>query len=504
MNSKYSISRDVLPDNKRLLTEVNKLNMSASDVELMYARKKVKKLYDKTVSIETVIDTVYTAVYKRLKHSAIVCEFENTFLIPALYNTYLKIRKNTINYFSENPFVDSFYAALLSFFKSSYYDRWYKYVSKHIVRDIKKFKYLIEDPNPCERSIKFDFSKLINVKIEDPIEITINDYNDMITCTPFRKIDLDFIIVHSMVKLIKSGVVSNINYAKHFPYIDTITIEFYNSMRQDHNGFFMRNSQSLTEYYGKFKNFTKQLPEKLINDVISTIIPKTSDTQELQDSLSYEYNLIAPIFTAKGLMESMNRPSNNPLADMTASVEECEHLFSGLSYMNPENPNIENPKYFWNIYKLIKDFRHKYFDLGFHDEDLVNFVVNEFVNWTSSYNIGINDEIVYEKELRSSFIGRSLNHNNLVEKYKDHHMEMVKDVDTLLGSLQKVFLEYVDHINKILLIFNDWENTIINKIKTYTNYDLEDSINEEFLKEYSGFSVKVYSPEYLSILLKKE
>ena len=242
----------------------------------------------------------------------------------------------------------------------------------------------------------------------------------------------------------------------------------------------------------------------MINDAISTIVSKASDAQELQDSLSYEYNLIAPIFTAKGLMESMNRPSNNPLANMTASVEDCEHLFAGLSYMNPENPNIENPKYFWNMHKLIKEFRHKYFDLGFNDEDLVNFVVNEFVNWTSSYSIGISGEIVYKKELRSNFIGRSLNHNNLVERYKDHHLEMVKDVDEFLGSLQKVFLEYVDHINKILLIFNDWENTIVDKIKTYTNYDLEDSINEEFLKEYSGFSVKVYSPEYLSILLKKE
>ncbi len=57
MNSKYSISRDVSPDNKRLLAEVNKLNMSASDVELVYARKKVKKLYDKTVSIISLTPT---------------------------------------------------------------------------------------------------------------------------------------------------------------------------------------------------------------------------------------------------------------------------------------------------------------------------------------------------------------------------------------------------------------------------------------------------------------
>ena len=504
MSSKYPMSRDVLPDNKRLLDEVNKLNMSKSDVEFMYASKKFKKLTDKTVPIETVIDTIYATVYQRLKYTSLVSEFENAFLVPALYNTYLKIRKNTINYFSENPFVDSFYAALLGFFKSSYYDRWYKYVFTHIKRDIKKYKYIIEDSNPYEKPVKFNFSKFVNVNTEEPIEIIINDYNDVITCTPFRKVDLDFIVVHSMVKLIKSEVVSNVNYSKHFPYNDTLIIELYNTMRQDHNGFFMRNSQSLTEYYGKFKEITNKLPDIMINNVVSTIISKVKDEQEMQDSLSYEYELIAPVFTAKGFMESMNRPSNNPLANMTASVEECEHLISGLYYVNPENPNVENPKYFWNIYKLIKDFRHKYLDLGFNDSELVDYIINAISMWTSSFILNDEMKIIYQIPLRTNVIGEYLNKSSIVDKYKDHHMELVKDVDVFMGSVEKIFVEYVTHINRIFAIFNNWENTIIRKIETYTNYDLEDSINEEFLKEYSGFSVKVYSPEYLSILLKKE
>ena len=455
--------------------------------------------------INVLTDIIYNTVHMKLRYTDIIQAFENQYLLPNLHNTYLKIKKQTINYFSENPFIDAFYASLLSFIKSDLYGDYINFIKRELKGMVKQYKFILNN-DTVTNPVKFDLSSMINTKIDVQFNINIPVSKKHAFISFDRSLDyeeLNFIITHAIVSYIKKIIIANVKSCRDNPYNRDANIdEFYNVMQIDHCGFFMRNAQSLTEYYGHYKEMYSDLPTKMLKTAITTIIDSTTKNSTLENMRDLEATILAPLWSIKGLAESMNRPSNNKLANMSFDVDLCERYFNNLLDTHPENPTLLTPKFYRRIHTLIADFKHKYLDLGFKDEKLIEYLMNKITNWVSSFKINSNYNTINDLlDLRTTAISRYLNSSKMIGKYGEHHSDLIKDVDTFLGDLESVIREYVDFLNQILLLFNDWDNTICNKIRGYSSYNLEDSIRREFEQRFNGFSVKIYNPSFITHLL---
>ena len=500
-NSNFNCLGLIFVNTKDIVSQVEMRNVYGNNSRL----NKFQCIDNHESLINILTDIIYNTVHMKLRYTDIIQVFENRYLLPNLHNTYLKIKKQTINYFSENPFVDTFYASLLSFIKSNLCIEYINFIKRELKRIVKKYKFILNN-EATKDPVKFDLSSMINIKkeVQFNVNIPITKKCSYISFDRnLRSEELNFIIIHAMVSYIKQVIVNNVKSCREYPYNrDTIIDEFYNAMQIDHCGFFMRNVQSLTEYYGHYKELYSDLPTKLLNTAINTIIDSTKKDSILENMSSLEATILAPLWSIKGLAESMNRPSNNELANMIFDVDRCERYFNNLLDVYPENPTLLTPKFYRRMYTLIKDFKYKYLELGFKDEKLIEYLMDKITNWVNSFKINsIYNTINITTDLRTTAIGRYLNSSKIIDKYGDHHSELIKDTDTFLGDLENVIHEYVDFLNQILLLFNDWGDTICNKIKTYSSYNLEDSIKREFEQRFNGFSVKIYDPSFIMHLL---
>lgn len=500
-NSNFNCLGLIFVNSKDIISQVEMRNVYGNNNRL----NKFQCINNHECLISMLIDIVYNTVHMKLRYTDIIQSFENRYLLPNLHNTYLKIKKQTINYFSENPFIDAFYASLLSFIKSNLYDDYMNFIKRELKGITKKYKFVLKDET-VNNPVKFDLSSLIvvNKDIQFNINIPVSKKHAFISFD--RSLDyeeLNFIITHAIVSYIKQVIIVNVTSCRENPYNRDANIdEFYNVMQIDHCGFFMRNVQSLTEYYGRYKELYSDLPTKMLNTAIATIIDSTTKNSTLDNMSSLEATILAPLWSIKGLAESMNRPSNNEFANMSFDVDLCERYFNNLLDTHPENPTLLTPKFYRRIHTLITDFKHKYLDLGLKDEKLIEYLMNKITNWVNSFKISsIYNTINDLPDLRTTAIGRYLNSSKMIDKYGDHHSDLIKDTDTFLGDLENVIREYVDFLNQILWVFNNWNDTICNKIKVYASYNLEDSIRREFEQRFNGFSVKIYSPSFITYLL---
>lgn len=502
-NSNFECLGIIFINTKDIVSQVEMRNVYGNNSRLN--KNKVQYINNYKCLIEILSDIIYNSVHTKLRYTDIIQVFENQYLLPNLHNTYLKIKNQTINYFSENPFIDAFYASLLSFIKSNLCVDYMKFIKRELKGMVKKYKFILNG-NTITNPIKFNLSSLIDVKKDVQFNINIPVSKKCAFISFDRSLDyeeLNFIIIHAIVSYIKKIIITNVKCCREDLYNRDVSIdEFYNVMQIDHCGFFMRNVQSLTEYYGRYKKLFSDLPIKMLNTAITTIIDSTKEDSTLESMNSLESIILAPLWSIKGLAESMNRPSNNELANMQFDADLCERYFNNLLDTHPENPTILTPKFYRRMHTLINDFKHKYLDLGLKDEKLVEYLMGKIINWVNSFGVNsIYNTINTVPNLRTNTIGKYLNSSKMINKYGEHHSELIKDVDTFLGDLENVIREYTDHLNQILLLFNDWDNTICNKIKIYSSYNLEDSIRREFEQRFNGFSVKIYNPPFITHLL---
>ena len=502
-NSNFDCLGMIFVNTEDIVSQVEMRNVYGNNGRLN--KNKVQYIDNYECLIKILTDIIYNTVYMKLRYTDIIQAFENQYLLPNLHNTYLKIKKQTINYFSENPFIDAFYASLLSFIKSNLCIDYMNFIKRELKGIIKKYKFILKN-EVTKDPTKFNLSSMIDVKKDVQFNINIPITKKCAFISFDRNLsneELNFVIIHAMVSYIKNIIVNNVKCCREDPYNRDASIdEFYNIMQIDHCGFFMRNVQSLTEYYGRYKVLHSDLPTKMLTTAITTIIDSTKENSTLENMSSLESTILAPLWSIKGLAESMNRPSNNELANMQFDVDRCERYFNNLLDVHPENPTILTPKFYRRMYTLIKDFKYKYLELGLKDEKLIENLMGKITNWVKSFKINsVYDTINITTDLRTTAIGKYLNSSKMIDKYGDHHSELIKDTDTFLGDLENVIREYVDFLNQILMQFDDWDDTICNKIKTYSSYNLEDSIRREFEQRFNGFSVKIYNPSFITHLL---
>lgn len=499
--------------NKNLKTSIGDLDLVISYIKEI----KTSHIYSKNI-LEEYIKTIFKAAF--------YIDIENTYssffidyLEPALKNTYVKIEKNPINYFSENPFIDTFYSALMLYLRSNQFKCNIKFIIKRLPKALKKFKYKIFeiDSNANEfagRFIKFNFSKCIKPLLKtfdykkfkfDILHntstcVNVTDSDEPIKFNNITQEDLLAIVVHASVSWIKSLTLQNLNNYQFDTNFDGWN-NYYNKFAIDYSGFFTRNNQSLIDYLNKYQKVGSDYKNELFVYPIKQIFIDDSDEFNSNDTSSKAIDASRRLFN---LIESMNRPSGNKLADISTDIIANSELLDRF-----DDVSI---KCFDKLHDLYRDFENKYEVLGYKDAELVKNIsyhifksVLEITKYFTDTNVLKNSTIpknVIKSYFRDHEIGVELNSEKLIEKYGSHHITMINDVDKYLDEVEDVYNEYFGICKSISNVIDDWEKLIISKIKTYANVSLSDSVFQEFFTEFNGFSPKVFDVKFINSLMK--
>lgn len=501
--------------NKNLGTLIGDLDLVISDV---------KKIKNKFIYSQDIVEEYIKTIFK----AAFYIDIENTyssffidFLEPALKNTYVKIEKNPINYFSENPFIDTFYSALMLYLRSNQFKYNIKYIIKHLPKVIKKFKYTIYtiDANTDKflgHFVKFDFSDCIKPLLKtfdykkfnfDVIHntnasVVATDSDETIKFNNITQEDLLAIVVHASVSWIKSLTLQNLNNYQFDAHFDGWN-NYYNKFAIDYSGFFTRNNQSLIDFLAKYQNVASDYKNDLfINPIKQIFIDDPEEGFKSENVMSSAIDTPRRLFN---LIESMNRPSGNKLADISTDIIANAELLDRYEEVSL--------KCFDKMRKLYEDFKYNYEVLGYKDAELVMNIsyhifksISEIVKLCTKSKMTTKPYTVSKPflkyYLRSRELGSELNSEKLLEKYGSRHIKMVNDVDKYLDEIEEAYKEYFDICGSISLVIDKWENLIVSKIKTYANVSISDSVFQEFFTEFNGFSPKVFDVKFINSLMK--
>lgn len=451
--------------------------------------------------------------------------FFNSYLEPALRNTYSKLERNAINYFGENPFVDTFYSALGLYIKSSEFKRILYNTLKKLPKVSKQFKYSMENDyyvmnNSLGRILKFDFSKGIKKQIKclfearknsqlderSTVDIIVTDNDDFVRLYTLTPNEIFYMVFHTLITSIKQKTLDKLDVKCTETIFDGST-NIYNAMAIDHSNFFTRNAQSLVDYLKKYVSKIDGIGEKIMGNEFEYMVKLTStlfnnigdiskgDVSEGRTMILSD--ITSDIYGIKQMIEAMCRPSSNELADISIGLEELDKTFEEFIHKREEiSTNINN---------LMSKFYQDYVALGMKDSDLMDHIEKHLCDH-SKYELKDLDFESVPSELSSTFQNESfakyLCSDEVIGKYSSHHNDMICDVDTLLNKISVEYNNLYLATCDIMKVITNWKQKIIDKIRLYNNYTITDSVKAEFSSEHNGTSVNVFDMDFVLSLMK--
>lgn len=470
-----------------------------------------------------IFPTFYSAI--KINEDTIFGNFFNNYLEPALRNTYSKLERNTINYFGENPFADTFYSALGLYIKSSEFKRILYNTLKKLPKISKRFKYSMEhDRYIMDKSsgkpLKFNFSKCIKRQInylfaehESPqlnkrsiVDIFVTDNNEFVQICTLTPNEILYIVFHALITSIKQKTLDKLDIKCAETIFDGF-VNIYNAMAIDHSNFFTRNAQSLIDYLKKYDSKIDGITEKIMGDDFEYMVKLTStlidNICEISKSDVFEgkamvlSDVTSDIYGIKQMIEAMCRPSSNKLADISIGLEELDKTFEEFNHKREEiSANINN---------LMSDFYRDYVSLGMKDSDLMSHIEYHLCD-RSKYEINNFDFEKSPTDLSKIFqtesFAKYLCSDEVFKKYSSHHMDMVHDVDTLLNKIGIEYNNLYLATYNIMKVITDWKAKIIAKIRLYNNYTITNNIKDEFSSKHNGTSVNVFDMDFVLSLMK--
>ena len=490
----------------------------------------INKIRPKTVSkisnellFQSQIFPIYYGTIK-INEYTIFGNFFNSYLEPALRNTYSKLERNAINYFGENPFVDTFYSALGLYMKSSEFKRILFSTLRKLPKVSKRFKYSMEYDyyvlnKGLGRSLKFDFSKGIKKQINrlfrecdnallnerSTVDLIVTDNDEFVRLHTLTPNEILYMVFHALITSIKQKTLDKLD-VKCAETIFDGSLNIYNAMAIDHSNFFTRNAQSLVDYLKKYDSKIDGIAEKIMGDEFEYMVKLTSN---LFNNFGYitkgmfegqpmvSSDVTADLYGIKQMIEAMCRPSSNELADISIGLEELDKTFEEFIHKREEiSTNINN---------LMSKFYKDYVTLGMKDSDLMYHIEKHLCDH-SRYELKDLNFKNKPADLSAIFQNESfakyLCSDEVIEKYSSHHGDMVCDVDTLLSKISIEYNNLYLATCDIMKIITNWKQKIINKIRLYNNYTITDSVKAEFSSEHNGTSVNVFDMDFVLSLMK--
>lgn len=509
--------------------------------------KTVSKISNELLFQSQIFPIYYGAI--KINEYTTFGNFFNNYLEPALQNTYSKLERNAINYFGENPFVDTFYSALGLYMKSPEFKRILFNTLRKLPKASKQFKYSMEYDyyvvnNGLGKPSKFNFSKCIKKQVKcllkeynimsnnvrgdtqklghydeiiippsiirlnkrSTVDLIVTDNDEFVRLITLTPNEIFYIVFHALITSIKQKTLNKLDVECAETIFDG-ALNIYNAMAIDHSNFFTRNAQSLIDYLKKYDSKIDGIAEKIMGGEFEYMVKLTSSLFDnigniSQDNVSKGMPMVlsdvtTDIYGIKQMIEAMCRPSSNKLADISIGLEELDKTFEEFIHKREEiSTNINN---------LMSGFYRDYVTLGMKDSDLMYHIEKHLCDH-SKYELKNLDFKNKSTDLSTIFQNESfakyLCSDEVIGKYTSHHTDMIHDVDTLLNKISIEYNNLYLATCDIMKIITDWRQKIIDKVHLYHNYTITDSVKDEFSSNHNGTSINVFDMDFVLSLMK--